>query len=373
VIAPAVAGSAFATGPPAEADWAVAVDAVASLPLAAPVLLTCHVNPDGDALGSMLAFGLGLRRRGHTAVQASVPGLAAGAADVPEPFAWLPGLDLLVPPAAVGPDPALVVSFDAASASRLRELAAALARAPVSLVVDHHASSTGFGRINLVDPGAAATAVLVEGLLARLGVPLDQPIATCLYVALATDTGSFRYEGTTAAVHELAARLVATGIPVGEVSRRLFDSRPFGAVLLFADVLARTRLEQAAAGGAGLTWTWATLDDLERHGQRPHVLEALIDPVRVVAEVDVACVVKQVRLDEWSVSLRSKGAVDVARVAVELGGGGHRLAAGFTWRGDLDGVLAAIRGGLDAGAATGPGPGSEPGPAPGPDPGKDQG
>jgi phosphoesterase RecJ-like protein len=344
VISPAVdAGSSLAAGPPAEADWQAAVAAVAALPLAAPVLLTCHVNPDGDALGSTLAFGLGLRRRGHTAVQASFP----GPFEVPEPFGWLPGLDLLVAPDAVAPDPALVVSFDAASAPRLGTLAAVMERAPVSLVVDHHASSTRFGGINLVDPDAVATAVLVDGLLTRLGVPLDPAIAVCLYVALATDTGSFRYEGTTAAVHELAARLVATGIPVGEVSRRLFDSRPFGAVRLFADVLARIRLEPAVAGGAGLAWTWAGLDDLERHGQRPYVLEALIDSVRVVTEADVACAVKQVGPSEWSVSLRSKGGVDVARVAVGLGGGGHRLAAGFTWYGDLDGVLDAIRGRLD--------------------------
>jgi bifunctional oligoribonuclease and PAP phosphatase NrnA len=335
----AVSGPA---GGPAEADWAGAVAAVTALPLDAPVLLACHVNPDGDALGSMLGAALGLRRRGHTAVQASFP----EPFEVAEPFTGLPGLDLLVPPAAAVPEPALFVSFDAASAGRLGPLADHLDRAPVSVVVDHHASNPGFGKINLIDPAAAATAVLAAELLSRLGVPLDRAIAECLYVGLATDTGSFRYDTTTPAVHELAARLVATGIPVGAVSRRLYDTRPYAAVTLYGELLGRTALEPGAAGGRGLVWTYATLADLARYGLRPQVLEPLIDSVRVVAEADVACVCKQLSPDEWSVSLRSRGGTDLSRVAVSLGGGGHRLAAGFTGYGDLDGVLARLRAAL---------------------------
>ena len=110
-------------------------------------------------------------------------------------------------------------------------------------------------------------------------------------------------------------------------------------------MLGRARLEPAAAGGRGLVWTYATLDDLARHDQRPYVLEALIDSVRCTAEADVSCVVKQTAPGEWAVSMRSKGAVDVSRVAVALGGGGHRFAAGFTGRGTVEEVgRASIRG-----------------------------
>jgi phosphoesterase RecJ-like protein len=152
---------------------------------------------------------------------------------------------------------------------------------------------------------------------------------------------------TTPAVHHFAARLLATGIRPAEISRRIFDSRPFGAVRLYGEVLGRAQLEPAAAGGLGLVWTYATLDDLARHDQRPYVLEALIDSVRCAEEADVACVVKQVADAEWAVSMRSKGGVDVARVAVALGGGGHRLAAGFTGRGSVEEVIGAIRDELD--------------------------
>jgi phosphoesterase RecJ-like protein len=334
---------------PTEADWAAAVAAVRGLRSDALVLLVCHLNPDGDALGSMLGFGLGLRRMGVSGLQATFPGPPI----VPEPFRGLPGLDLLVPEADAVPEPDLLICFDVASESRLGALVDRLDSAPASLVLDHHASHTGFGGIRLVDASAAATSVVADTLLTRLGVPLDREIAECLYVALATDTGSFRFDMTTPAVHEMAARLIATGIKPAEISRRIFDTRPFGSVLLYGDVLSRARLEPEAAGGAGLVWTYATQDDLVRHKQPAYVLEPLIDSIRCAAEADVSCVVKQVAQRQWAVSMRSKGAVDVSRVAVALGGGGHRLAAGFTGRGTAEDVVAAIRAELDAAGGNG--------------------
>ncbi|MGX7670737.1 DHH family phosphoesterase [Plantactinospora sp. DSM 117369] len=334
---------------PTEAEWAAAVSAITRLPADGRILLICHVNPDGDALGSMLGFGLGLRRLGVRQLQATFPGRP----EVPEPLRAMPGSDLLVPATAADPDPDLVICFDVAAVSRLGDLADRLDRAGTAIVLDHHASNTRFGGIHLVDPDAAATSVVVEKLLVRLGVPLDQGIAECLYIALATDTGSFRFDMTTPAVHEMAARLLATGIRPGEISRRIFDTRPFGAVRLYGDVLGRTELEPLAAGGLGLVWTYATLDDLARHGQRPYTLEPLIDSVRCTAEADVSCVLKQVAEGEWAVSMRSKGGTDVSRVAVALGGGGHRLAAGFTGYGAAPEVVDAIRAELARDATAG--------------------
>jgi phosphoesterase RecJ-like protein len=324
---------------PADAEFAAAVAAIRELAPAGRVLLICHVNPDGDALGSMLGFALGLTRLGTPHMQATFP----GEFDVPEPFAELPGLELLVPEDQADPDPDLVVVFDVAAESRLGGLVDRLGVATTTVVLDHHASNTRFGGINLVDPQAAATSVVCEQLLDRLDVPLDAEIAECLYVALATDTGSFKFDMTTPGVHEMAARLIATGINPGDISRRIFDTRPFGAMKLFGEVLGRAALDPTAAGGHGMVWTWVTLDDLHRHQQRPYVMDALIDPVRTVAEADVSVLVKQQGPREWAVSLRSKGAVDVSRVAVALGGGGHRLAAGFTGHGMPGDVVVAVR------------------------------
>ena len=323
---------------PVAADRTVAGVLAEAADARATIVLSGHVQPDADALGSTLSLAEGLRRRG-----ARVLTTFPDPFTLPASLGWLPGAEGLVPSSSVPSSPDVFVSLDAASPGRLGELAVLLDRAGTSVVVDHHASNPGFGDVRLIDGLAPATVTLVAGLLDELGVSIDPQLATCLYAGLAADTGSFRFGNTRPETHELAARLLATGIPVGEISRRLFDSRPFGAVRLFGEAMGRARLEP---DGVGFVWTYATLDDLHRFQQRPAVLEALIDAVRCVEEADVSCVVKQVAEREWTVSLRSKGAVDVSAIAVALGGGGHKFAAGFTGRGSVDDVVAAIRGRL---------------------------
>jgi bifunctional oligoribonuclease and PAP phosphatase NrnA len=327
-----------------DGEFARAAKAVVELDRDAVVLLVCHVNPDGDALGTMLGFGLGLRQLGFTQVLATFP----EPFEVADVFGFMPGQDLLVHPAAAPDKPDLAISFDAASVSRLGELAPALSAAPNWIMVDHHASNPGFGGIQLVDPRAAATAIVAARLLDRLGVVPDRDIATNLYVALATDTGSFKFDLTTSEVHQLAARLVQAGVEPAEVARRVFDSRPFAAIQLLTAVLQRAELDPAAAAGKGLIISYATLADLDRFGGQPaQALESFIDILRTAEEADVACLVKPVAEGRWSVSLRSRGGTDVSAVALALGGGGHRLAAGFTGHGGVAEVLAAVRAELD--------------------------
>ncbi|MGY1812200.1 DHH family phosphoesterase [Blastococcus sp. SYSU D00820] len=307
----------------------------------ATVVLSGHVQPDADALGSTLALAEGLRRRGARVL-----------ATFPDPFvlpaslAWLPGADGLVPSAEVPASPDVFVSLDAASPGRLGELAGLIDGAGASLVVDHHASNPGFGDVRVVDPGAAATVVLVAGLLDELGVAVDAHLATCLYAGLAADTGSFRFGNTRPDTHRLAARLLETGIDHADISRRLFDTAPFGWLGLLSVVTGRAVLEDGV--GAGLVWTWSSTAEAAEHGLPGEQLEALVDVVRATAEADVACVLKGQDDGSWSVSLRSRGATDVARVAVALGGGGHRAAAGFTSHRDREGTVQAIRDLLDA-------------------------
>jgi phosphoesterase RecJ-like protein len=321
-----------------------AARAIAELPRDASILLSCHVNPDGDALGSMLGFGLGLRCLGFTQVRASFPEPYG----VAEPFQFLPGLDLLVPPELVPHAPALAVSFDAASPGRLGLLTDVSLGAPTWIVLDHHISNTGFGSIRLVDPHAAATAVVAVRLLDELDVEIDPQIATCLYTALATDTGSFRFDATTSDVLALAARLVEAGAQPAQIARHVFDTRSFAAVRLLATVLDRAELETSAAGGRGLVCAYATRADLTRFAQPAHVLESFVDVLRSTSEADIACLVKPAGEGEWVVSLRSKGSTDVSALAVALGGGGHRLAAGFTAFGEVEDVLTSVRAGLDS-------------------------
>lgn len=305
----------------AEAAWQEAVDA---LRRPGRILLAGHVQPDSDALGSVLALGLALRSLG-----ADVVGSFSDPFVVPESLRFLPGQDLLVSPAEAPKDPDLFVSLDASSVQRLGTLADRLGTAGRVLVVDHHASNPGFGGINLVDADAPATAVLADELIRRLGVDLDADLATCIYAGVVGDTGSFKYAGTTPATHELASRLLATGIAHDEITRELFDTHPYRWLSLLGDVLGRATLEPEAAGGHGLVWTYATADDLRRHDLSRDDYESLIGIIRTTREAEVAMVLKELSGGQWSVSMRSKGKVDVAAIAVALGGGGHRQAAGF--------------------------------------------
>ena len=326
-------------------DWSAAL---AALRGSLEVALLCHVGPDGDALGSMLGLGAALRANGSRVV-ASFGTSTGEPFAVPSSYEFLPALDLLVKPEDFPAAPELLVTFDTGSLDRLGSLADRVAAAGTSLVVDHHTTNTRFGDINLVDTGAAATAVVVAEILDRLGLPITAEVAAPLYTGLVTDTGSFKYVATTPSVHELAARLLATGIRHDLISRAIWDTASLGYVRLLGDVCSRTQLDPTAAGRLGLVWTTIQAGDLERHGLALADVEGVIDVVRTAQEAEVAAVLKG---DPDSaavrVSLRSKGLVDLGAMCVPLGGGGHRYAAGFTSYDDLDVTLDRLREALGA-------------------------
>jgi phosphoesterase RecJ-like protein len=338
---------AAAADVPTEGDWSAALGVIRQCQEAGgTVLVSGHLNPDADALGCALAVGHGLRRLG-VGVQVTCGASAGAPFDPPTGLADLPGADAVVDPRDVTSCPDLIITTDTGSADRLGVLADLVADAladgrPV-LVIDHHRSNTRYGSHHLLDVTAPATAVVVDELLRRLQVGLDQQIAACLYAAVSSDTGSFRYASTTAATHEFAARLLRTGIPHDTIARKLYDTRPFGALGLFADVLAAAVLEPAAAAGSGLVWSTVTAAGLGTRGLGPEAAESVIDLIRTSDEAEVAMVLKELPTGEWSVSLRSKGQVDVGAICTALGGGGHRFAAGFTAAGPVSTVVGVVR------------------------------
>jgi bifunctional oligoribonuclease and PAP phosphatase NrnA len=324
----------------AEAEWA---EALRLLRAHDDVVLCCHVGPDGDALGSMLALGLALRAQGKRVVASwgSEPFV------VPTAYADLPGQDLLVPAAQVPEAPALLVTFDTGSTDRLGSLADRVPTAGEVLVVDHHVTNTRFGTAHLVDTAAASTASVVVELLDRLGWELTAEVAAPVYTGLVTDTGSFKHAATTPQVHELAARLLATGIRHDRISRAIWDTAAFGYVKVLGLVCARAVLEPDEVGGLGLVWTAVGVEDLDRYDLALSDVEGVIDVLRVTREAEVAVVVKTDPEDGLlKVSTRSKGAVDVGAVCVALGGGGHRFAAGFTSWDSLPATMERLRAAL---------------------------
>jgi len=298
------------------------------------VALACHVNPDGDALGSMLGLFHVLRAAGRDVV-----------ASFPTPFAVaphyreLPGLDLLTKPDDFPSEPDVMVTFDCGSLGRLGELHAAAEAAHELIVLDHHVSNTRYGTINVIDPDAAASGVLVRRLVDELGLTLDDAAAISLYAALVCDTGRFQYDTTTPGVFDLARELVEFKVPVSRLSRQLFEEHRFAYLQLLAEALANAQLDVERR----FVWTAVRQEMLERHDVTLDEVEGLIDILRRTTEAEVTCVLKEERSGAFRVSLRSLGDVDVRAIASNHGGGGHRFAAGFESTLDVDDLVAQIR------------------------------
>ena len=313
--------------------------ALEMLEAASAVTILCHIQPDADTIGSGLALAIALHRR-RVPVQVSFSEPSA----VPASMRDLPGIEFLVRPSEVRRDAPLVVTVDCGSVGRLGALADRLDTAESTLVLDHHRSNTRFGTVNVVDVSAESTTSLIARLLDLWGTEIDADIAHCLYAGLVTDTGSFRWvrPGT----HQLAERLLATGIDGARIARTLLDTHPFGWLPMLSTVLGSARLVPDAHGGAGLVYAVVRRVDVE--GLRTEETESVIDIVRTASEAEVAAVFKEaVAADTWTVSLRSKDLVDVSAVAAQLGGGGHAFAAGYTAVGSVQDAVTALLGVLD--------------------------
>ncbi len=306
--------------------------AAAVISAADQVALACHVAPDGDALGSMLALHHVLRAAGRRSVAAF-----AGTQVTGPHYRELPGLDLLSDPVDYPAEPEVMVTLDCGSMGRLGDLAINAKAAKELVVVDHHLSNTRYGSIHLVDPRAAASAVVVARLIDALGLPLNGEAAVCLYAGLVCDTGRFQYESTTTEAFDLARRLLEFDVPVARLNRVLFEEHRLAYLRLVGAVLSRAEMV------AEKSFIWAAVDeaDLAAFDVTLEETEGLIDFLRQAKEAEVSCVLKQAE-GHVRVSLRSLGQVDVSSLAALFGGGGHRYAGGFTTTDSVQQVVQTI-------------------------------
>lgn len=303
-------------------------------------LMLGHVHPDGDVLGTLLGLGLGLEAAGWRVT-------FAGPHPVPDPLAFLPGADRWQ----VWKRPAgtfeMIVLTDCPNDQRTEGLLAG-ARGPASAVVnvDHHPDNRRYGSVNWIDPAAAATGEMIFELLMALGLPITPAMATNLFTAIHTDTGSFRYSNTTARTFRIAGELTALGAEPALVADRLYQRRPkdalvtLGLMLGRVDVSADGRVAWLSVPGGLASEAFMSAEDLVTYP-------------RSIDGVKVAVLLREEAGGFVKVSLRGKGEIPVNRVAHRFGGGGHENAAGCTLPGSLEEVtavvLAAVGEALDGG------------------------
>jgi bifunctional oligoribonuclease and PAP phosphatase NrnA len=287
-------------------------------------VVSSHARPDGDAIGSELALAYALRAMGKEVD-------VVNADPAPAPIMQFPGVpDIRIAPAVDG-------AFDAALIMECSDLA----RTGVSgldaffvVNIDHHPGNTGYGQLRWFEPTAAACGEMVFDLITALGVPLSREIATHIYLAILTDTGSFHYSSISPRTFEICKATLEAGVDPVLVARNVFDSNSMGRLKLFGAVLGAMQI--ASSGRVSVLY----FDDpmARAAGGTYDDTDGLINLPLTVKEIQAVVFFKHVAGDEYRVSMRSKGDVDIGAIAKMFGGGGHKNAAGCAAKGAFQGL-----------------------------------
>lgn len=287
------------------------------------LLLTPHVGPDGDALGAMLGLYFLLTR--HINTFDTVHMVVSGSN--PDLYRFLPGMDAIINAETT---PLLdqydcAISLDCGSIQRLGAAQAAFSNAKASINLDHHISNDQYGTFNLVDSTASASGEVVADLIAHHQWPMDADMAQCLFVAILTDTGGFKYSNTTSKIFDLAALLTRAGANPEVIYRHVYEERPRAQALLHAHAVANAQFNDDAS----LAWVIITRACLDQFGAKDEHIEGLVELLRQIDTVKVSAVIKETKDGMSKVSLRSDvHTINVADIAARWNGGGHKMAAG---------------------------------------------
>jgi phosphoesterase RecJ-like protein len=291
------------------------------------VLLASHVNPDGDAIGALLAMGIALEQMGCEVVRFNE-------SPIPAVYRFLPSVDTIRKRLPQPDRFDTAVILDCGDLSRVGSIAADVAAIPVIINIDHHTTNTRFGHHQLVDVDACATSAIVYRLIRAMELAMDTAIATAIYTGILTDTGSFRFSNTNREAFSICEAMVALGVNPSTVAQYVYGTYSLGRIKLLN--LALDSIEISNNGY--LSIMTVTREMLADTGTQPEDADGLINYARRIRDVKVAALIHEMKVDpplsdgrkRFHVSLRSDGSVDVARIATGFGGGGHAGAAGFS-------------------------------------------
>lgn len=299
---------------------------VEALRNATSVLISVHINPDGDALGSQLGLMRVLEQQGKKV-------LAHNLDPVPETYRFLPGQERITSGKALPGAYDTIIVLDAEPQRTGLFDGSYPARTLIN--IDHHVTNPREWPLTWLDADATATGEMVYRLALKLGAPLDRELALCLYTSIFTDTGSFRYSNTTAESMRIAAALIEAGADPWVVTENVYESFSYKRIRLLGEVLSN----MARSSDGRTAWVLVTDELYRRTGTTAEDTDNFVNFVRSVKGVEVAVLFRQTAPEQFKLSLRSKGRVDLSALAQSFGGGGHRNAAG----GVLNGPFASVR------------------------------
>jgi bifunctional oligoribonuclease and PAP phosphatase NrnA len=305
-------------------------------------LVVTHENPDGDALGSLLATTVVLRQLGKDVLM-----FLYGSAPLPREYGFM-HLDGLLRELPDDIGERVLVAVDCAKADRIGADPAPVERAKAVIDIDHHHDNTRFGDVNLIVADASSTGEVLRDVFAELGIELTPEIAEPLYIALVTDTGRFQYTNTTPKSLRLAAELVEAGADVHQVFQQVYESVEFAKLKLLARALERARVLE----GGRIVVSYLVRTDFAEVGAAEAYSEGIIDYLRAVEGSELSALIREPPRDDGPVhrvSLRASiDELDVSAIARTFGGGGHRQAAGFSSDASIDEITELVRQGFVA-------------------------
>lgn len=284
------------------------------------VVLTAHVNPDGDSIGSTLALASFIKNNMKKNINIVIED------NIPYNFKFLPGIDSIVSKSEDIGKVDLLITLDCGNLDRLAIDKSIIDSADYIINIDHHITNTKFGNINFVDYDASSTGEVIYKLISKMDYDISLEIATCLYVSISTDTGSFKYTNTTSETHEIVANLLKLGVDLETINIEIYQNRSLEKTkLLILGMNNLTLLENNTVGIVAVD-----SEMLKACNAKTQDSELIVDFIRDIDVVNLACVLRPI--DEYStkVSLRSKKNIDVSKISLVFGGGGHAKAAGCT-------------------------------------------
>ena len=300
---------------------------------ASSIALISHLDPDGDNLGSLTALSKSLLNLGKKVYPIEFD-------KIPENLKFLPNLDLLSDNTDININ--MIICLDCANYERLGQIDELFNKAKYRINIDHHQSNEFYGDVNIVKKGYSSTCELVFDLINEINLPIDKDISMSLLTGISTDTGRFLYSATTADTLAKASRLVENGADMMKINELIYQSKKFEAQLLENEILSKTEIYNDY-----VAFSFVMTDQLNKYNVEISDIDSVINTFRDTDKIKISVLIKQQTENEYKVSFRSKGNIDVGLIAKNLGGGGHKNAAATRITGDFETVSNKIKEEID--------------------------